>query len=369
MKKIVACMISVLVVSYGLVHGDTITLRNEGKDIELKVAGVTGDSVNIVVLKKDLKSLNVQFLNTQNYPDLIFLNFANTAVECKVKGVTEDAVQVLIPTTALSSLTMSFASAKTSEKKVLDVVENKSQAQAVDVVAEKETVKQIQERESESRIHEEIFKTGGVHEIRTSPLNEKAGGEKYYRLRTKKPKTQNGEEESDLVKTEEGIDSDKSPDKPARDEKILKAETETSGREQKQVNESPDKRGVEGVGEYPKKEEPVVQDVNLGRVEGRILHSGQSLPDCQVKLQMLEKGGLLTKGYRPVEGAVEFEAVTDNDGIYRFMNVPPGMYKLYWKPPSETTWVRRFKMEPDVIVESGRLASPKDIETLKRTLN
>ena len=55
--------------------------------------------------------------------------------------------------------------------------------------------------------------------------------------------------------------------------------------------------------------------------------------------------------------------------MYRFVNVSPGLYKLYWKPPSETAWVRRFKMDPDVIIEPGKLTNPKDIETLKRTLN
>ena len=66
---------------------------------------------------------------------------------------------------------------------------------------------------------------------------------------------------------------------------------------------------------------------------------------------------------------MENETVTDNEGVYRFANVSPGLYKLYWKPPSETAWVRRFKMEPDVIVVPGKLTNPKDVETMKRTLN
>src|SRR3972149_9755190 len=70
-----------------------------------------------------------------------------------------------------------------------------------------------------------------------------------------------------------------------------------------------DKEVDEAVEEDIKKEEPVIQDRNLGSVEGKILRSGRPLPGCQVKLQMLEKGGLLTKGYRPVEGAVENETV------------------------------------------------------------
>ena len=90
------------------------------------------------------------------------------------------------------------------------------------------------------------------------------------------------------------------------DEKPLTESRETSESDQDLLKESHDKEEVnKAVEEDIKKEEPVVQDRNLGSVEGKILRSGSPLSGCQVKLQMLEKGGLLTRGYRPVAGAVE----------------------------------------------------------------
>lgn len=114
---------------------------------------------------------------------------------------------------------------------------------------------------------------------------------------------------------------------------------------------------------------PVAMDSKLGNVQGKIFQNGKPLKNCQVKLVVMEKVGFLTKEYHTVEGASEIESVTDDHGVYHFANIPPGRYKMYWLPPSETGWVRRLKMDPDVVVESGKLVTPKDIETTKRTLN
>ncbi|MFN3532087.1 MAG: carboxypeptidase-like regulatory domain-containing protein, partial [Candidatus Brocadia sp.] len=320
--------------------------------------------ISAVILKKDLKSLNMQFLDTKNYPDVIFLNVTNMAVECKIKEIAEDTIQVLIPTAAISSLKMFFQPGDKQVKTVPDEVESKPKT--MDVVVKKEKMGQTEGRVPESKL-EDGGESRIADEIRTSPTEKTSAG-KYYRLKTKKKKVERAEVEGDLSKTEtEGVTA--GVDESVMGEKTQEPDTETSELKQKLASESQDKGSTDTAEEYLKKEKPVIQDPNLGSVEGRILHSGKPLPDCQVKLQMLEKGGLLSKGYRPVEGAVELEAVTDKDGIYHFMNVSPGLYKLYWKPPSETTWVRRFKMEPDVIVTSGKPTNPKDIETLKRTLN
>jgi hypothetical protein len=366
MKKIVVLVICMLVGFSIAAHGDTITLRNGGKDIDLKVIGVTEEYINAVVLKKDLKSLNMQFLNTKNYPDQIFLNAENAAVECKIKEITEDAIQVLIPTDRISSLKMSFQPKDKQAKAVS--VEAEIKPQTTDVIVGKGKTEQMEEQGPKFKIREDTRESGIVDDIRTSPPGEKTIGGKYYRLRTKKTKAQSADVEGDLSGIK-AADMAMGRNESVMDEKIQGTDTEMSELKQKPTDESMDKGVVKVVEVDSKKENLVVQDPNLGRVEGRILSSGKPLEGCQVKLQMLEKGGLITKGYRPVEGAVELETVTDKDGIYRFMNVSPGLYKLYWKPPSEVTWVRRFKMEPDVIVNSGKLTNPKDIETTKRTLN
>jgi len=329
--------------------------------------GVTGEYINAVIPKKSIKSLNMQFLNPGNYPDMISLDIANVTVECKIKEVTEDAIHVLIPTSRISSLQMSFRS--DGKQTVSAPVEIDNRPKTTDVVEEKGKSSQIiEDRELEPKIQEDAGNRVIVDEIRTDPIEKKEAG-KYYRLKTKKAKKESLREEDDklVTKTE---DASMGVHESIEDEKPLTESGEASESNQDLLKESHDKEEVnKAVEEDIKKEEPVIHDRNLGSVEGKILRGGSPLSGCQVKLQMLEKGGLLTKGYHPVEGAVEIETGTDNEGVYRFANVSPGLYKLYWKPPSETTWVRRFKMEPDVIIEPGKLTNPKDVETMKRTLN
>jgi hypothetical protein len=367
MAKFAAIVFCALVCFCVAVNGDTIVLRNVGKDVDLKVVGVTGEYINAVISKKSIKSLNMQFLSPGNYPDMISLDIANVTVECKIKEITEDAIHILIPTSKISSLQMSFR--PDDKQTVSDPVQIDNRPKTTDVVEEKgKSLQIVEERGLEPKIREDAGSRVIVDEIRTDPIEKKEAG-KYYRLKTKKAKKESLLEEDDklVTKTE-----DASMDIPEsiEDAKPLTESRETSESNQDLLKESHDKEEVDkAVEEDIKKEEPVVQDRNLGSVEGKILRSGSPLSGCQVKLQMLEKGGLLAKGYRPVAEAIEIETVTDDDGTYRFVNVSPGLYKLYWKPPSETTWVRRFKMEPDVIVEPGKPTNPKDIETLKRTLN
>jgi len=104
---------------------------------------------------------------------------------------------------------------------------------------------------------------------------------------------------------------------------------------------------------------------NYGKVSGRMLNRGKRLKVCQVKITLLEKWALFGK---PSEG-IKFETITDENGHYSFEKVPPGGYKLYWKPPNETSWIRSIKMEPDFFVETGETNSLPDRETNIRTIN
>lgn len=378
MKNFIIITLYVIMSFCTTVSGDTISLLNINKDIDVKILSVTNESINAVILKKVLKSLSVQFLNDKSYPDAIFLNGIDTAVECKIKEITEDTVTVLIPTSIISSLQMSFQSYdKNRESKGVPVlnssnpveIQNKLKTTSV-LTIEGEANDQIREdRRLEVEVPNDIPKglvdSTLADEIRTS--REKVNNNKRYRLKSKNKKSEHLSDEKSarsLLQEEPiGVESvteeeelPEEDEEPSEINKLLEMDSQGNG-----VAKIIDK-GME-------KEELVIQDKNLGGVEGKILHSGRPLPDCQVRLQMLEKGGLLSKGYRPVEGAVAYETITDKEGIYRFTNVPPGLYKLYWKPHSEEVWVRRFKMEPDVIVESSKLTKPKVIETLKRTLN
>ena len=104
---------------------------------------------------------------------------------------------------------------------------------------------------------------------------------------------------------------------------------------------------------------------NYGKVSGRMLNRGKTLPGCQVKITLLEKWGFFGS---PREG-VHFETVTDENGHYSFDKVTPGGYKLFWKPPHASSWIRSIKMEPDFFVETGETCSVFDRETNIRTIN
>lgn len=363
MIKFTAIVFCVLAGFCVAVNGDTIVLKNAGKDVELKVKGVTGEYIIAAISKKSLRSLNMQFSSPGNYPDTISLDIANVAVECKVKEITDDAIHVLIPTSKISTLHMSFQS-DDKQGALSDALGTGSGQKVTDAADEKEKSGQVvAEGVPEPKIQDDAAREIMVDEIRTGSSEKKEEG-KSFRLKTKKKKKEK------LPKADEAKESPSLVPESGEGESPLSGDAETPAPDQELVTETQaEKQETDKAGEELKKEDPVAQDKTLGTVEGKILRSGSPLPECQVKLQMLEKGGLLAKGYHPVEDAMEIEAVTDGSGVYRFVNVSPGLYKLYWKPPAETTWVRRFKMEPDVVVESGKLTNPKDIETIKRTLN
>ena len=120
--------------------------------------------------------------------------------------------------------------------------------------------------------------------------------------------------------------------------------------------------------EFEKKEqieEETFEVENYGRVTGRMLFKGKPLPGCQVKIMMLEKWGIFGT---PKEG-LRFETITDENGRYLFDKVSPGGYKIYWKPPGESSWIRSINMEPDIFVEAGETYHFRDRETNIRTVN
>ncbi|MCF6157906.1 MAG: hypothetical protein E3K32_04895 [wastewater metagenome] len=308
-------------------YADTAILANSKQSIDLTVIAVADEYIEAVILKKDIRSLNMQFSDTLGYPDVMFLKVPEVVIECKVKDISEDCIQVFIPASLISSLkTPSFSDDKRVDA-ALDETEKEPETTIDDERDEDKRQEQLTlKQESEiniSRIHEEFRKGAIVDQIRTVPP-ENANTEKQYRLK--------------IIRIKEARNSL---------EKVV------------ELNEE----------DVQKENTAFPNDIRLGSIEGKILQNGTPLVDCQVKLQLLEKVGLISKGYRPVEGAVAFEAATDQNGIYCFMDMPTGLYKIYWRPSSESEWISRFKMEPDVTVKPGRLTNSKTIETLKRTLN
>ena len=106
---------------------------------------------------------------------------------------------------------------------------------------------------------------------------------------------------------------------------------------------------------------------NCGKVAGRMLLKGKPLPGCKVKIQscLWKKWGIFGN---PRKG-LRFETITDENGCYLFDKVQPGGYKIYWKPPGGSSWIRSIKMEPDIFVEAGETYHFRDRETNVRTVN
>ncbi|MFO0792829.1 MAG: hypothetical protein U0586_02080 [Candidatus Brocadiaceae bacterium] len=335
-------------------------MKNGDAKVEaLKVMGMTNKYVTVTLSKKDVKSLNKQFSRIQDYPDVIVLTTNNIALNCKVRQILENTVKILIPTSAIASLYMTFPFNNNLSKP-------NGGMQGLSEVRKTEHPKETTVTESShgEELGEQKDEVDGIR----IQVGDKQVTEKPYRIKTK---IRSIPEKDSLSHDKIGAGSNVTPGasefipEEGQEEFVDKP---VDG-EQEQMSESQDDTPRTTTRENPEKEKKLVQDGKLGRVEGKVFCGGKSLRDCQIKLQMLEKGGLLVRVYHPVEGAEELEASTDADGVYRFMNVPPGFYKLYWKPLNETSWIRRFKMEPDVIVEPGKVTSPGEIETLKRTLN
>lgn len=342
---------------FTVARGDIIVLKDIDKKIDFRILGVTDEYVSIEIPKRDMKSLDMLFLQRDTFPDVIHLNTEEISLKCKVKEIKKDEIIVMIPTLAVSSLQMSFQGNGVEEtfpaKKM-----HKSHVAEMGKHMDSKKERQSESLESQIQNLTDNREEELTDELRTDIVG-KSNAKKYYRFKTKKVF-----EEEDAFDKNEFVDFGTSADDGAT--RIW--EEKTSSASGVAADKLLTEEAVDTDGEVAE-EATVLQDANLGSVEGRILKSGKPIKDCQVQLRRLEKGGLLSRDYRLVDGALELEMVTNDEGYYHFMNVMPGEYKLYWKPPLETTWVRRFKMEPDIIVESGKTIKPRDIEILKRTLN
>jgi len=107
-----------------------------------------------------------------------------------------------------------------------------------------------------------------------------------------------------------------------------------------------------------------------GAVEGYILYRGQGLAGCKVKLiRQLESSTFLGL-FKEAKAGAEFDAVTGEDGLYRFEQVPPGKYLLRWLPPGADAWVQRLSdRQYDVFVEEGMTVGLRDIDMARPVLD
>lgn len=93
---------------FTVARGDIIVLKDIDKKIDFRILGVTDEYVSIEIPKRDMKSLDMLFLQRDAFPDVIHLNTEEISLKCKVKEIKKDEIIVMIPTLAISSLQISF---------------------------------------------------------------------------------------------------------------------------------------------------------------------------------------------------------------------------------------------------------------------
>lgn len=330
-------------------HADMIKLKNFKEEIEGKITELTQDYIGVAISKKDIESVTFLSVDRGVYSDFVTLRTNGVKLECKVTSMNSDNVGVRIPRAEVVSVHMVFApEVATGEEQVRPPLRSPSMKKKGEVEVAKEAehvlspAEESQERVStpESRLPALRQKTRKEAEM--SPVEQPISREEA-KEKIKREVTQ------DLL-------AEKAPKEEAwPTPQVFKEEIKRELKEEFEAKQEA--------------EEKVFQETKLGRVEGKILRKGQPLPGCEVRIMMLVKASLsFTEAFRQPEMPTEYEGVTDSDGRYHFINVVPGEYKIYWKPPTELGWIRRLDMKPDVIAEAGRTTYPKDIETFKRVI-
>jgi hypothetical protein len=100
----------------------------------------------------------------------------------------------------------------------------------------------------------------------------------------------------------------------------------------------------------------------MGSVEGVIMWQGIPLKNHKVKIVLERYTGFsvaaLKQWYavdkkKSLPDKIVLETQTDSRGRYVFHEAPPGYYRLYWMPDTNTGWIHRLREKPDIEVVSG----------------
>jgi hypothetical protein len=67
--------------------------------------------------------------------------------------------------------------------------------------------------------------------------------------------------------------------------------------------------------------------------------------------------------FKEARAGAEFDAVSGEDGLYRFEQLPAGKYLLRWLPPGSDAWIQRLSdRQYDVLVEERTTVRTRDID-------
>ncbi len=296
-------------------YGDTLRLANFDEEIDAKIIEVSEEFVEVIISQKEIGSISMKSERNDKFPDNVSINVngKENKVVCKIVKITKKpgSIKLRIPKQKVSAIQITFPGSD-------------------------------QDKDSKAR------KEGGEKEY--SPVDPEILKEQIMEALRLEFEKKNKQEKIALekkLKNELRHEFEKKQEKEDVAVEKIKEDLRLEFEEKKQL------------------EEEVYAAENFGVVKGRMLYKRKPLPRCQVKIVMLEKWGLL----KTVKEGIRFETVTDENGRYHFEKVPPGGYKLYWKPPTESSWIRKMQMEPDIYIEVGETAYLPDRETNLRTVN
>ncbi len=306
-------------------YGDTLRLANFDEEIDAKIIEVSEEFVEVIIPQKEIGSISMKSElpvsptrpnglagragGDDKFPDTVSINVngKEDKVVCKIVKITKKpgSITLRIPKQKVSSIQITFPGSKDN------VRSNRNEYSPIDPERLKEQIMEELRLEFEKK-----------QKQKEVVLEEKLKDKIRLELEKKQKKEDVAIED---IKEELKLEFEK---KQQMEEKTYEAE-------------------------------------NFGNVKGRMLFKGKPLSRCQVKIVMLEKWGIFGT---PKEG-LRFETTTGENGRYHFEKVPPGGYKLYWKPPAESSWIRRMRIEPDIYVEAGETYYLPDRETNIRTVN
>ncbi len=347
-------------------HGDIIYFKNARDGISVAKADVGADFIATSVAKSAIDSVTISFnKGSDGYADAISIN-SESRIRCKIIEMKEREIVVRFPRSSVRSLQMEFDDGQNYQQTNYDRAPVQTQRESLD----RAPVKEESSGDLDMLMLEELDNPsprGGSSAQRSS------GG---YDSREYGSGGGGGSSSRDALKNEllseikQGKRSSGNPQSSGRGGSggggsggdLLDRTLGGGSANYEQPSRSSGNDIMSESGGFSQS-----VNSNAGNVKGRFLQTGRPLASCKVRLVKLRKDGIVY--YKDTDGAGKLETTTDRYGTYIFNNAPPGMYKLYWKPPMESSWIRRVNMEPDVLVTRGQVAYIEDIETNQRILN
>ncbi len=314
----------------GAVSGDTVYLKGARNSFNIDVIKITESYLTAKIQRSRIDKLSINPDNNSAYPDSARLNDRyQTEIKCKMVGITNNYFTFKLP--------MSFVETLELDDNANTGAENGSYSHSNTQTYQRQDSATY--RNDDNPLNLELLEDESYNATKNRRQSAGSAG----LIRESLPNLQAGDYNEKQQYQDEG------PLDPEKFKEQIK----------KEIMDAMSAKEVKDEKEFLRE--------NMGKVRGKIVRRDGPLPNCKVQIVALtQKRVMLMK---VVKRGKSLETVTDQDGYYFFDNVPPGSYKIFWKPSYEKSWIRRLDMKPDIIVSPGRTTSAKTINTKGRTLN